>query len=417
MIRRVVEGGAYSNLALRGALSSSPLAARDRDLATELVYGTLRRLPSLDHALGPLTDRPLGRADPSALAALRLGAYQILHTRIPAHAAVDETVALAGRHQRGFVNAVLRRLAAAPPGPPEGDSDEAVSLRTGLAPWAVGELGRLLGDEAEAAAAGLAERGPLSLRANTCRTTAGELAEALSVAGHATRPGRVHPGTLLLERGADPRSLPGHAEGWFAVQDQASAFVVEALDPRPGDRVLDACAGPGGKATHAACLASPGGSVVAGDVAPRRAALVAGAAARLGVRVLVLAQDARRPAVAGGFDRVLVDAPCTGIGSARRRPELLWRPRREDLSGLARLQVALASSAAGLLRPGGRLVYSVCTFPRAETDAACDALLRHRPDLEPVPVEGPDGPSPRVRLWPHRHGADAMFVAAFERAG
>ncbi|HXF37274.1 MAG TPA: hypothetical protein VNO17_08855, partial [Actinomycetota bacterium] len=131
--------------------------------------------------------------------------------------------------------------------------------------------------------------------------------------------------------------------------------------------------------------------------------------------VLLLAQDAARPALREGFDRVLVDAPCSGIGAARRRPELLWRPRREDLSSLARRQVRIAAGAASLLRPGGRLVYSVCTFPRAETDAACDALLRHRPELEPVPIAGPDGERVRVRLWPHRHGTDAMFVAAFRR--
>jgi 16S rRNA (cytosine967-C5)-methyltransferase len=114
-----------------------------------------------------------------------------------------------------------------------------------------------------------------------------------------------------------------------------------------------------------------------------------------------------------GFDRILVDAPCSGIGSARRRPELLWRARKDELAGLARLQVGIATAAAGLLRPGGLLVYSVCTFPRAETDAACDALVRRAPQLEPVEIAGPDGPAERIRLWPHRHGCDAMFVAAF----
>jgi 16S rRNA (cytosine967-C5)-methyltransferase len=125
-------------------------------------------------------------------------------------------------------------------------------------------------------------------------------------------------------------------------------------------------------------------------------------------------QDATAPALRGTFDRILVDAPCSGLGSARRRPELLWRARKEDLSTMARLQVAITVASADLLKPGGRLVYSVCTFPRAETDAACDAILRHRPDLEPTPVIRPDGtPSMRVRLWPHRDGSDAMFVAAF----
>ena len=140
---------------------------------------------------------------------------------------------------------------------------------------------------------------------------------------------------------------------------------------------------------------------------------------RLGQRAALLTHDATRPAVRGPFDRVLVDAPCTGIGSARRRPELLWRGRRDELSRLARLQVAIAAAGADLLRPGGRLVYSVCTFPRAETDAACDAILRHRPDLEPVTTPGPAGadPATRHRLWPHRHGTDGMFVAAFERTG
>ncbi len=157
--------------------------------------------------------------------------------------------------------------------------------------------------------------------------------------------------------------------------------------------------------------------LVAADARPARAQLVTRTLERLGVRGLVLAQDARAPAVRGPFDRILVDAPCSGIGSARHRPELLWRFRRDELSALARLQVAIVAGVADLLRPGGRLVYSVCTFPRAETDAACDAIVRHRPDLEPLELPGPDGPSTRIRLWPHRHGCDAMFVAGFRRAG
>jgi 16S rRNA (cytosine967-C5)-methyltransferase len=155
---------------------------------------------------------------------------------------------------------------------------------------------------------------------------------------------------------------------------------------------------------------------VAGDASPARLALVRRTLDRLGLEATLLVQDGRRPAVREGFDAVLVDAPCSGIGAARRRPELLWRPARTELSGLARLQVGIATAAAGLLRPGGRLVYSVCTFPRAETDAACDAILRRAPFLRPLPIPGPDGPAERVRLWPHVHGTDAMFVAAFTRS-
>ncbi len=155
--------------------------------------------------------------------------------------------------------------------------------------------------------------------------------------------------------------------------------------------------------------------MVGADIHAGRVPLIRRGAVRLGQHPLILAQDASHPAVRGPFDRILVDAPCSGLGSARRRPELLWRNRKDELSKLARTQVAMTAPLVDLLKPGGRLVYSVCTFPRAETDAAADAIIRHRADLEPVELEGPGGPSTRVRLWPHRHGSDGMFVAAFRR--
>jgi 16S rRNA (cytosine967-C5)-methyltransferase len=413
-IRRVTDEGAYSTLVMPALLARARLPERDRALATELAFGTLRHLQGLDRAIGLHATRSLHRMSPGARAALRLGAYQLLWTRIPPHAAVSESVALATPRERGFVNAILRRIADDPPTPPAGHSDEEVAARTGLAPWAVRELGTILGEEAEAAAGALGEPASLCLRANRCRTSVEALVRSLESIGRGVHRSTLHADCVLID-GGDPRRLPGYGEGWFAVQDQASAFVTGALDPQPGDRVLDLCAGPGGKAAHIACSVGTDGEVVAGDLRPERAASVRATAERLGVPVRVLAQDAIHPAVAGGFDRVLVDAPCSGIGSARRRPELLWRPRKEDLSGLARLQVRIAASAADLLRPGGRLVYSVCTFPRAETDAACDALVRHRPELEPLAIAGPDGSADRIRLWPHRHGSDGMFVAAFTK--
>jgi 16S rRNA (cytosine967-C5)-methyltransferase len=415
-IRRVTDEGAYSNLTLPRTLERARLPERDAAFATELVYGTLRRLVPIDHALGPLLERPLDTAPKGARAALRLGAYQLRYLRVPPHAAVSETVGLLDRRHRGFVNAVLRRLATTAPDVPDGPGDLEVSIRTGLAAWAIRELRRILvsDDETERAAAALAERAPLTIRTNTCATTVDELERSLAAAGVGCERGRVHPDSLVVASGA-PSSLPGFAEGRFAVQDQASSFVVSALDPQPGDRVLDVCAGPGGKTGHLACLVGEGGRSVAADVSPSRLELVRANAERLGARTNLLVQDGRRPAVRGGFDRVLVDAPCSGIGSARRRPELLWRAGKDELSGLARLQVGIATAAAGLLRPGGRLVYSVCTFPRAETDAACDAIARRAPELEPVELAGPDGPAERIRLWPHRHGCDAMFVAGFRR--
>jgi 16S rRNA (cytosine967-C5)-methyltransferase len=418
VVRRVTDEGAYSNLALRRALERAHLSDRDAAFATELSYGTLRRLVPIDHQLEPLLERPLSLAPKAPRAALRLGAYQVRYTRVPPHAAVSQTVSLVDRRHRGFVNAVLRRLTSEPQREAPGSSDEAVSVRTGLSAWAVRELRRVLADEdeVEVAAAALGERGRVAVRVNACRASIEEVELELALAGVRTERGGVHDGSLLLDSG-DPASLPGFEGGRFAVQDQASSFVVEVLDVRPEHRVLDVCAAPGGKAGHLACLAGGPGGVVAADVSPTRLALVRQALERLGVSARLLVQDGRRPAVRGGFDRILVDAPCSGIGSARRRPELLWRARRDELSGLARLQVGIATAAAGLLRPGGRLVYSVCTFPRAETDAACDALLRRVPALEPEAIDGPDGAAERVRLWPHRHGCDAMFVAAFRRGG
>jgi 16S rRNA (cytosine967-C5)-methyltransferase len=412
LVRRVTDEGAYSNLLLPALLQRAGLSARDRALATELGYGTIRRRIPIDHALGRFLERPIAKAPAVARAALRLGAYQLMFTRVPTHAAVDQAVELTPPRQRGFVNAVLRKVASSAPQLPEGDEDEAISLRTGLVPWAVSELKRLLGAEGEAAAGALATPGPLTVRANPCTTSVEDLRRALIDGGHEPEPGSLHPGSLRLP-GAAPTELPGFEEGWFAVQDEASSYVVDVLDPGPGERIVDACAGPGGKASDIACRS---GSVVAADLTEQRVALVRTSARRLRAKVHLLVQDASAPALGEGFDRVLVDAPCSGIGAARRRPELLWRPERRDLSRLARLQVRLAMGAASLLRPGGILVYSVCTFPRAETDAACDALLAKATFLKPDPFPGPDGGLvERARLWPQRHGTDAMFVARFRR--
>jgi 16S rRNA (cytosine967-C5)-methyltransferase len=416
VVRRVVDEGAYSNRLLPSTLARSGLDERDRALVTELVYGTLRHLLALDAAIAARAARPIAEMTPGARAALRVGAYQVLRTRIPAHAAVSETVGAVVARERGFVNAILRRLAKDPPALPRKRDDRGVSLRTGLAPWAVAELRRLLPeDEVEGAALAFGERGALSLRVNTCRTSVEDVMAALAAAGVEPTRGAVHPDCVLLP-GGEPTSLPGWDEGSFAVQDQASTFVGETLDVRPGHRVLDTCAAPGGKAAFLACRAGERGLVVAADAHPARTSLIPPLLARLGVRAGVLVQDATRPALRGPFDRVLVDAPCSGIGSARRRPELLWRAGRDELSRLARLQVSIAIAVADLLAPGGRLVYSVCTFPRAETDAACDAIVRRRPSLRPIETDGPDGPARRHRLWPHRHGTDGMFVAAFEAA-
>ncbi|HEX7247420.1 MAG TPA: transcription antitermination factor NusB [Actinomycetota bacterium] len=416
-IRRVTDEGGYSTIVVPGALGRSRLDERDRAFATDLAFGTIRHLPAIDWALDRVASRPVTRMSPSARTVLRLGAYQVLFTDIAPHAAVGETVGLARDRERGFVNAVLRRLASEPPPWPEQADTASLAVRSGLSVWAVQELERLLPrDEVASAAEALATRASLCLRTNTSAITPERFEDALRDTGHVPRRASLDPSCFLLE-GGDPARLPGFDLGWFAVQDEASAFVVRALDPRPGDRVLDACAAPGGKAVYAASLVGSEGTVVAADLHPGRAGLIARTAGRLGVPALVLAQDATAPALDASFDRILVDAPCSGLGSARRRPELLWRNGKGELSRLARSQVAIVAAIAPLLARGGRLVYSVCTFPRAETDAVADAIVRHAPGLEPESIDGPDGRAERIRLWPHRHGSDGMFVAAFTGTG
>ena len=414
-IGRVIDDGAYSNRLLPSLLARSGLETRDRAFAMELTFGTLRRRLSLDAAIAAAADRPIERITTTARHAIRLGAYQLLEAGVAPHAAVSATVDLVAVRERGFVNAVLRRLAAHPPAPPAGTGTDDIAMRTGLAPWAVEELHALVGQEAEAAAAALATKADLSLRVVGGRSSVPDAVAAFVQAGLDPVVGSVDDACIVLH-GGEPRHLPGFEQGRWTVQDQASAFVIRALDPQPGEHIYDACAAPGGKALHATELVGPAGRVLAADRSIARVGLIAASATRLGLHPWLLAHDAATSAVRGPFDRVLVDAPCSGVGSARRRPELLWRVKKERLSGLAALQLAILGAAADAVRPGGRLVYAVCTFSRVETDAVVDALVRRRPDLEPIETDGPDGRATRHRLWPHRHGCDAMFVAAFRRS-
>ena len=415
VVRRVIEEGAYSNRLLPAALARSGLDLRDRAFATELAFGTLRRRLRLDPVIEDAAGRPLERMTPVARNALRLGAYQLLEADVAPHAAVSTTVDLVGGRERGFVNAVLRRIASAHPAPVTGDDAGSIAARTGLTRWAVDELLAMVGPEAAEAADALASRAPLSLRTIGGPSHVPAVLAELRAAGLEATTGSVDAACVLLPRG-DPRTVAAFREGRVTVQDEASAFVARVVDAHPGDRVYDVCAAPGGKALFLAEIVGDDGQVLATDVSPTRVGLIANAADRLHRRPLLAVQDATIPAVRGAFDGVLVDAPCSGIGSARRRPELLWRVQRRQLAKLSALQLAIASCAADRVAPGKRLVYAVCTFTRAETDAVCDALVRSRPDLQPIETDGPDGPGFRHRLWPHRHGCDGMFVAAFRRA-
>ncbi|HWB72510.1 MAG TPA: transcription antitermination factor NusB [Egibacteraceae bacterium] len=433
-LRRVHAGGAWSPRALGAALRRGDLPARDRAFAANLAYETLRWEGTLDWALGRVLTRPLGAVDPEVLDVLRLGACQLLFTRTPDRAAVASTVDLAraqlGPGVTGFVNGVLRALARARaelPWPPV-DDDRGLSLATGYPEWVVVEARARFGARARAVLEAGNRPPGLTLRA---RGDAVALAGELRAAGLAAAPGR-HAPEAVRAPGADPADLACVAEGRATPQDEASMLVSRAVAARVADGdvdgwlALDACAGPGGKATH---LAQLGARVVAVDVRPSRARLVTETARRLGVAasVRVAVTDSTAPALrASVFDAALVDAPCTGLGVVRRRPELRWRHGPADPTRLAALQLALLEGVADAVRPGGWLVYSVCTWTRAETvDVAAAFLAAHGDRFESDPDAGPPSASdrpgqvlpgdPGLQLAPDTDDVDGMYVLCLRR--
>jgi len=437
VLTAVREQDAYTNLALPQTLRGRSVTGRDAAFATELVSGTIRRRGSYDAVLAACLDRPLAKVQPAVLDVLRLGAHQLLAMRVPTHAAVGSSVDLVrrtvGQGPAGFVNAVLRkvsahdldhwlrRVAPDPTTDPVGWASVAYSHPT----WVVSALAEALGrdDELDALLAADNDAPAVALVARPGQATRDEL-----VAGGA-EPGRWSPHAATLT-GGDPGAVPAVAEGRAGVQDEGSQLVALALSRSAVDgrdeRWLDACAGPGGKAALLAALAGEAGArLVASERQPHRAGLVASATATSrGSGLLgVVAADGTRPAWRdGAFDRVLVDAPCSGLGALRRRPEARWRKQPADLDGLVPLQAALLGRALDAVRPGGVVVYATCSPVLAETAGVVRAVLDGRDDvaLEPVgpllDVPDSDGPLPgTAQLWPHRHGTDAMFIALMRR--
>ena len=451
-LRAVDEQGAYANLVLPELLRAAGLGGRDAALATELAYGTLRARGSYDAVIAACSSRPLSEVDPPVLDVLRLGAHQLLATRIPPHAAVSATVAVArarcGPARSGFVNAVLRKVSArslqgwlAEVAP--GDDDAAIAVRSSHPAWIV----RAMRDALRAAGRDPGEL-PALLAADNQRPRVtlcalpGLLAPGEpAVAG--AEPGMLSPCAVRLapSTGA-PGDLAAVRQGRARVQDEGSQLVALALAAVPvagdGGRWADLCAGPGGKAAllaatlrerRAAGGLPPGAELLAVETAPHRARLVRAALAALPGTTEVRIADGRmlgaeQPA---WFDRVLVDAPCTGLGSLRRRPEARWRHLPGELAGLGMLQRALLASALDAARPGGVVGYATCSPHLAETGLLVDDVLRRRDDVErldtPAAVAAvtasgalPDpGAGPYLQLWPHLHGTDGMFLALLRR--
>lgn len=432
LLRAVDERDAYANLTLPGLLRAASLTGRDAAFATELAYGTLRGRGTYDAVLAACVDRPLGQVDAPVLDVLRLGAHQLLAMRVPPHAAVGATVELAravlGESRGSFVNAVLRRVGARDRAAwlaqvaPAYDADPLGHLAVvhSHPRWVVSALQDALGGDLTETAAALAANNVAAEVTLVARPGRAEVAELLEAGA---RPGTWSPHAAVLP-GGDPAELAAVRDGRAGVQDEGSQLVALALAAARltgrDERWLDLCAGPGGKAALLGALARDRGSVLlAGELAPHRAVLVRRAA---GPDAAVVVADARNPAwMAGTFDRVLLDAPCTGLGALRRRPEARWRRAPADVPALAGLQRQLLTRALDAARPGGVVAYVTCSPHLAETRAVVDDVLGRRADvvredartlLPSVPDLG-DGPD--LQLWPHRHGTDAMFLSLLRK--
>lgn len=385
---------------------------RDRGLASEIVYGVLRHRSRLDAALEAMAPRGL-KVSAALRTVLRVAAYQILFLdRVPAHAAVDDAVGAArrigGPRMGGFVNGLLRRLAA------EGEPAASASpeIRFSLPAWILDHLARRLpAAELEPAAAALAQPAPLYLRANTLRGGRDELLARLAADHPSARftACEADADAIAAEGLGDPERSPSFAEGWWTVQDLGAQRVTRLVEPRAGQRLLDACAGVGGKSTYLAQLTGDRAAIDAADRSARRLALGEAAAHRLGITHIRfhVVDLARELPPEGPWDAVLLDAPCTGLGVLRRHPEAKWRLRPEAVGELAALQASLLDRVAAGVVDGGALVYSVCTFTGEEGPAQVAAFCARHPQFT---VEA------ALETWPHRDGADGFYAARLLRA-
>jgi 16S rRNA (cytosine967-C5)-methyltransferase len=441
VIRAVSTSDAYANLLLPGAIREAGLSGADAALATELAYGTLRQLGTYDAIIAHAAGREVASIDPPVLDALRLGAHQLLATRVATHAAVNETVNLvavhAGRGAAGFANAVLRAIAARTQEEwldvvtaAARSDDERLGLRFAHPVWIIRALRRAL------AAEGREDELTALLAADNAAPEV--TLAALPGLAETREPRRPYAPTAFGSAGGDPGAVVAAEKGRVRVQDEGSQLVALALvgarPVAPGERWLDLCAGPGGKTALLAAEALRSGATLdANEVVPARAGLVRRAVAPVPLDVAVAEEDGRvlaaeRPEA---YDRILLDAPCTGLGALRRRPEARWRKTAADVPELATLQEELLAAALGALKPGGLLAYVTCSPHLAETAAVVQTVLRERDDVHEldarevlravsrseIDLPTPAGGSGHVQLWPHRHGTDAMFLSLLRKDG
>jgi len=391
---------AMADEAINRALAAAHIDSRDRALTVELVYGVLRHRGTLDWRLDHVSDRPMERLPLPIRTVLRLGAYQLLYLeRIPASAAVNESVLLAktvrGRNWSGFVNAILRTLERGDPLPwpdPTKDPANAYAVRYACPRWLVERwIARFGPVGAERLCQTTVTVPPLTLRVNTQRFTREELQAQFLNAGVTSHPTAVSPVGLILEKQGAIRDLPLFDEGAFYVEDEAAQLVPLLLDAQPGERILDACAAPGGKATHLAAIMHNRGEIIALDHSAARLQLLADNCRRLGLSIIAPAQmdaarlnetaSSRASTLSKPFDRILVDAPCSGFGVLRRHPEAKWHKHEDLLLQQQARQLAILTQVSRVLRPGGIIVYSTCSTEIEENEQVIERFCSGHPDF------------------------------------
>ncbi len=403
-LERFRRDSAWSRQVMEALAEKNRLTRRDAALASRMFYGVLQNMVLCDFYIAGFAR---GKLEPKVQDILRLGVYQLLWMdRIPPRAAVSEAVdqcrALGYARAAGLVNAVLRRIGERkddlPPVPGEG-TPSYLSVRYSHPQWMVEALIALRGYEgAEAVLRADNEEPPVYIQPNTCRVTADALADMLQAERTATG--------LILPRGADIAGLDAFREGLFYVQDPAAHEAVLAAELAPGMRVLDACAAPGGKSFAAAIAMGNVGSVTARDILAKKLALVARGAERMGLDCIRCEPGDARDIAGGDYDAVFADVPCSGLGVIRKKPDIRYRPRT-DLEGLPELQSELLEAAATAVRPGGRLVYSTCTWRRSENEAVTERFLAAHPEFTKT----------RERtFWPDRDGTDGFYLCRMDRA-
>ena len=422
---------AYANIALTRELGRQNLSDQDRRFVTELVYGTIKAGNTLDWMLGQYINRPLNKIPPIVCDILRMGIYQIFFlSKVPVSAACNQAVELTKKYGHAgtvkFVNAVLRNAGRSPEKIVYPDKSKNpvryLALKYYHPEWMVSRWIKRLGYEATEALCSINnDTPPLCLRTNTLKLSTSDLILKLNQENVICSPSQLAPEGIICTEHPSLKSLASLREGLFQVQDESSMLVAHVLDPQPGEFVIDACGAPGGKSTHIAALMKNDGQVISTDIYEHKLALTRENAERLGITIIeTKVMDAT---TIGDYfpqkaDRVLVDAPCSGLGVLRRKPDSRWRKNEAMLSDLPKLQLAILNSAADCVKPNGVLVYSTCTIEPEENQDVIKAFLSQRKDfsLQPVGEYTPTRNSAdMLQLLPHVDQSDGFFIARMVR--